>query len=128
MPPSSGACALATCFGPYTYHLFPVVYEYSKAKVPYSIIVELQPINFRGVSHYVQLLLTCAGFFALGWRKRIDLFKFSLLTIATVVAYRTMRDSWFICIPAAAILADLPAAETSSERQSELKQPHAAHI
>lgn len=108
------ACALASCFGPYTYHLFPVVYEYSKAKVPYSIIVELQPINFRGVSHYVQLLLTCAGFFALGWRKKIDLFKFSLLTIATVVAYRTMRDSWFICIPAAAVLADLPADETSS--------------
>ena len=102
------ACVLASCIGPYTYHLFPVVYEYSKAKVPYPIIRELQPINFRGVSHYVQLLLTGAGFFALGWRKRIDLFKFALLTIATVVAYRTMRDSWFICIPAAAAMADFP--------------------
>ncbi|MGA9530213.1 MAG: hypothetical protein WBS24_19015 [Terriglobales bacterium] len=107
------ACAIATCFGPYTYHLFPVVYQYSKAKVPYSIILELQPINFRGASHYVQLLLTCAAFFALGWRKKIDLFKFSLLTIATVVAYRTMRDSWFICIPAAAVLADSSHADFS---------------
>jgi hypothetical protein len=111
----SAACVLASCIGPYSYHLFPVVYEYSKAKVPYLIIRELQPINFRGVSHYVQLLLTCAGFFALGWRKRIDLFKFALLTIATVVAYRTMRDSWFICIPAAAALADFPAAGSSED-------------
>jgi hypothetical protein len=54
----------------------------------------------------VQLLLTGAGFFALGWRKKIDPFKLALMIVASVVAFRTMRDSWFICIVAAACIAD----------------------
>ncbi len=111
-----GACLAASCIGPYSYHLFPVVYEYSKAQVPYTMIRELQPINFRAGSHYAQLLLTGAGFFALGWRKKVDLLKASLLVIATAVAYRTMRDSWFICIPAAAVIADFPVEGMRRER------------
>jgi len=110
------ACVLASCIGPYSYHLFSVVQEYSKAKVPYTMIQELQPINFRAGSHYMQLLLTGAGFFALGWHKKVDLFKLALLIIATMVAYRTMRDSWFICIPAAACLADFPAETGQRDR------------
>ena len=103
------ACLLATCIGPYSYHLYVVIVEYSQAKVPYMMIRELQAINFRAGSHYVQLLLTGAGFFALGWRKNIDPFKLALLIVASVVAFRTMRDSWFICISAAACIADFPA-------------------
>jgi hypothetical protein len=99
-------CMLAGCVGPYSYHLYAVVYEYSKAQVPYSMIRELQPINFRFACHYIQLLLTAAAFFAVGRQKRVDLFKLALLSVASVVAYRTMRDSWFICIPAAACIAD----------------------
>jgi hypothetical protein len=99
-------CFVATCIGPYSYHLYVVMVEYSKAQVPYMMIRELQAINFRAGSHYVQLLLTGAGFFALGWRKKIDPFKLLLLIVASVVSYRTMRDSWFICISAAACIAD----------------------
>jgi hypothetical protein len=105
-------CVVATCIGPYSYHLYGVIAEYSKAKVPYVMIRELQAINFRAYSHYVQLLLTGAGFFALGWQKKIDPFKLALLIVASVVAFRTMRDSWFICIAAAACIADFPAPET----------------
>jgi hypothetical protein len=110
------ACVVASCVGPYSYYLYQVIYEYSKAQVPYSMIRELQPINFRVGSHYVQLLLTGAGFFALGWRKKVDLFKLALLAIASVVAYRTMRDSWFICIPAAACMADFPVNQAEASR------------
>jgi hypothetical protein len=110
------ACVLATCIGPYSYHLYQVIYEYSQAQMPYFMIRELQPINFRYYSHYMQLLLTGAGFFAVGWRKKIDLFKLALLTVASVVAYRTMRDSWFICISAAACIADFPAPEAEFQR------------
>ena len=120
------ACVIASCIGPYSYHLFPVVYEYSKAKVPYTMIQELQPLNFRAGSHYMQLLLTCAGFFALGREKKVDPFKLLLLAIASVVAYRTMRDSWFICIPAAACMADFPADET--ERYPALSWPERAGL
>ena len=100
------ACVVAGCIGPYTYHLFLIVYGYSQAKLPYTMIQELQPINFRAGSHYMELLLTGGAFFALGWRKKVDLFKLSLLCAASVIGYRTMRDSWFICMTAAACIAD----------------------
>src|SRR5208283_5444508 len=106
------ACVVASCIGPYSYRLYVVIAEYSKAQVPYAIIQELRPINFRDYSHYVQLLLTGAGFFALGWQKKIDSFKLALLIVASVVSFRTMRDSWFICISAAACIADFPVPET----------------
>ena len=109
------ACMLATLLGPNFYHPYVAVYDYSKAKFSYQVIIELQPLSFRGSSHYVQLLLTAFGFFAVGWRKKIDLFKLSMLTICSVVAYRTMRDAWFIAMPAAACLADFPPPQEQRE-------------
>jgi hypothetical protein len=126
------ACALATLCGPYFYHPYLVVLEYSKAKFAYSIIIELQPLSFRGYSHFLELLVMAAGFFAVGWQASLrranapsgqqndsaslDLFKLALLSIAAVVAFRTMRDAWFICLPAAACVADLFAAR-AKDRQ-----------
>jgi hypothetical protein len=109
-------CVLATLVGPYFYHPYQVVYEYSKAKFTYSVIIELQPLNFRGYSHFAELFLTAAGFFAVGWRKKLDPFKLALMTAATVIAYRTMRDAWFICLPAAACIADAFATQSEIER------------
>jgi hypothetical protein len=103
------ACVLATLIGPNFYHPYVAVVEYSKAKFTYKVIIELQPLSFRGSSHYFELLLTAFGFFAIGWRKKIDLFKLAMLTICSVVAYRTMRDAWFVAIPAAACIADFSA-------------------
>ncbi len=102
--------------GPNFYHPYVAVYEYSKAKFAYNVIIELQPLSFRGSSHFVQLALTGFGFFAVGWRKKLDLFKLAMLTICSVVAYRTMRDAWFIAIPAAACIADFPAPEGERDR------------
>ncbi len=90
-------------------------YEYSKSKFAYNVIIELQPLGFRGSSNYFQLLLTAFGFFAIGWRKKIDLFKLAMMTICSVVAYRTMRDAWFVAIPAAACIADFPGARNKNK-------------
>ncbi len=100
------ACVLATCLGPNWYHLYPVVLAYAGSKFPYTFIREFQALNFRAYSHYVELLLAGAAFFTLGRQKRVDLLKLALLTIASVVAFRTMRDSWFLCITAAGCIAD----------------------
>jgi hypothetical protein len=110
------ACVVATLIGPNFYHPYVAIYEYSKAKFTYAVIVELQPLNFRGWGHYVELALTAFGFYAVGWRKKLDLFKLALLTLCSIVAYRTLRDAWFISIPAAACIADFPASETERER------------
>ena len=50
-------CVLATLVGPYSYHLYGVIAEYSRAKLTYSMIIELQPLSFRSYSNYVELLL-----------------------------------------------------------------------
>ena len=114
------ACVAVTLVGPNFYHPYSAVYEYSKAKFSYNVIIELQPLSFRGYSHYAELLLTAFGFFAVGWRRKIDLFKLGMLTVCSVVAYRTMRDAWFIAIPAAACIADFPAPEAERDRSAEL--------
>jgi hypothetical protein len=110
------ACVLATLAGPNFYHPYVAVYEYSRAKFTYSVIIELQPLSFRYVSQYTELLIAAAGFYAVGWQKRIDPFKLALLAIASVVAFRTQRDGWFICLSAAACIADFPAREEESDR------------
>ena len=109
------ACLIATCIGPYSYHLYQVIFQYGQAKVPYRMIMELQPLNFRAGSHYVQLLLMAFAFFAVGRRRQVDVFRLLLLSIAGAVAFRIMRDAWFICIPAAACIADSLADETTRE-------------
>lgn len=98
--------------------------EYSRAKFPYKVILELQPLTFRGFSHFTELFIAAAGFYALGFQKKLDLFKLTLLAVASVVAFRTMRDAWFICLSAAACVGDLwsPATLESRPRDDLLSQ------
>lgn len=100
------ACTLATCLGPYSYHLYYIAFSYAGSTFPYAFIREFRALNFRAVSHYVELLLAAGAFFTLGRQKRVDFFKLSLLAVSSIVAFRTMRDSWFLCITAAACIAD----------------------
>jgi hypothetical protein len=110
--------ALATCCGPYTYRLYFVIAGYVGAKFPYTFIREFQAISFRAGSHFVELLLTGAAFFALGREKKINFFKLVLLIAAGIVGYRTMRDTWFICLAAAACIADSLAVEVPERGES----------
>jgi hypothetical protein len=109
-------CALATILGPNFYRPYLVVADYTKAKFTYLIISELQPLTFRGYSHFAELFLSAAAFYAVGWKRKLDLFKLILLLVAAMVAFRTMRDAWFVCFSAAACLADFPAPELSRVR------------
>jgi len=99
-------CFGATLVGPNFYKPYLVVLSYSKAKFAYSVISELQPLSFRGYSHFAELFIAAAGFYAVGWRKKLNLFKLALLTFAVAVAFRTKRDAWFLCVSAAACIAD----------------------
>jgi len=105
------ACFAATFIGPYTYHLYHVVAAYSNSHVPYSTIQELAAFDFKHFTQYVMLLLTAAAFFAVGWPRKLDLFKLLLLIVASVIAFRTARDAWFASICAATFIADLRALE-----------------
>ncbi len=109
------ACILATCIGPYSYHLYEEVLLISRANVMYRIIRELQALNFLYFNQYLELLLAVGAYFAIGWRKKIDPFQLALLLFASVFAFRTWRDAWFLCVIAAAVIANFPRAESESE-------------
>jgi len=115
-------CVLISCVGPYSYHLYQVIFDYSKSKITYTMISELQALSFKGPSHFLELFLAAAAFFVVGCRNKLDLFKLVLLVAASVLAFRTTRDAWFLCITAAAIVADFPISAEKRDRQINLQE------
>jgi hypothetical protein len=91
-----------------TVHLYQEAFVISQSKIIYKIIRELQALSFEYFNQYLELLLAVGAYFAIGWKKKIDPFKFALLILATIFAFRTWRDAWFLCVVAAAIIADFP--------------------
>jgi hypothetical protein len=124
----SACCGLASCVGPYSYHLYQTVFLFSTSKVFYLRITELQALSFCGFSHFLELLLAAAAFFALGSRKKMDPFKLALLVVASVFAFRTTRDAWLICITAVAFIADFPAPEGKRDRPINLPEGAAVAV
>lgn len=102
------ASAAASCIGPYSYRLYSVVVGYSRATQTYSVIQELLSPSFNSFTHFVFLFVIMAGFYAAGSRQRFDPFQLSLMIIASLCAFRTVRDAWFAAIPAILLLADDP--------------------
>jgi hypothetical protein len=111
-----GLCFLATLAGPNLYRPYVAVLVYTKSKFAYNIIMELQPLSFRGLSNFTELFLGAAGFYAVGWQRKIEPFKLLLLVVASAVAFRTTRDGWFLCFSAIACLADFPVAQEKRSR------------
>jgi hypothetical protein len=102
----AGLSVVATLIGPYTWHLYAVILNLMRSPAMYGMIVELQALSFRMAEHFIVLLIVVAAFFTLGWQRSRDPFKLALLIAATLVAFRTQRDSWFVCIPALAIISE----------------------
>jgi len=98
------ACLTATVVNPYTVGLYRVISELMRETLVYSVVMEIQALNFREMAHYIQLLLAAGAFFALG-RRKLDLYKLALLIVTSLVSFRSIRDAWFVCITAAAIIA-----------------------
>lgn len=101
------ACVLATCAGPYTYHLYSIVFGYATAQFPYQHLWESRALTFRTYTDFVQLLLAGFALFSLLRQKKRDLFLLLLLGVASMMGFRTQRDAWFVCIPAAACIAEV---------------------
>jgi hypothetical protein len=98
-------CVAATLINPYGVGLYQTIVTYMHSSYMYQVVMELQAPSFRDSSHYVELMLVGVAFFTLGRRRPLDLFHLALLTVASVVAFRTLRDAWFLCIGVAAIVA-----------------------
>ena len=113
-------CMAATCVGPYSFHLYQQVFAYSQSKIIYRMITELQALSFQYWNQYLELLLAIGAYFALGRQKKIDPFRLALLIFASVFAFRTWRDAWFLCVTSAALIADFPSAPEDREARIRL--------
>lgn len=120
------ACIAATCMGPYTFHVYNVVFAYANSKIIYSMITEMQALSFAGPSHFVELLLAAAAFFVVGWQKRLDFFKLAMLIAASILGFRMTRDAWFLCITAAAVIAE--SLRSADEQEQPLRLPELAGV
>jgi hypothetical protein len=109
-----GVCTLATLVGPYFASVYATVFSYAGNTTQYQQVIEHAAINFRKPEHYVQLLLVMSAFFAVGWKKSLDPFRILLLTSTTLVAFRSQRDGWFVCITAGLLIAEALRVEASN--------------
>lgn len=102
----SAGCVLATIINPYGVGLYKTVLIYARTSTAYRLIAELQAPNFRDSAHYLELILVITAFFLLG-RRGSDTFRFALMFLTSLLAFRAVKDSWFLCITAVMIIADL---------------------
>jgi hypothetical protein len=100
-----GGSFVATLIGPYGTQIYGVIFRYAGNTAQYVQIQELAAMGFRNIGDYAVLLLLIAACFLLG-KAGADLFTGSLLLLTAVVAFRSGRDVWFLCIAAACILAE----------------------
>jgi hypothetical protein len=114
-----GACVMATFINPYGYKLYTVAFELSRQTGAYEYIGELQALTFRQTAHFMQLIVVLAAFYALGRMRCWPLFLLALLTVATVISFRSTRDSWFSVIPAVAAIASAYRRAEEPEQQAE---------
>ena len=118
-----GACMLATLVNPYFISVYHTIFAYAGNTTQYDQVIEYAAINFRQPQHYLQLLLVLAAVFVVGWKRSLDPFRIMLLTTTALVAFRSQRDGWFVCIAAGLLLAEAARAsdvgeDAASERRA----------
>jgi hypothetical protein len=111
-------CTLATFVGPYFVSVYRTIFSYAGNTTQYEQVIEYSAVNFRQPQHYLLLLLVLAAFFAIGWKRSLQPFRLMLLTSTALVAFRSQRDGWFVCIAAGLLLAEAMRAQPSCESRS----------
>lgn len=101
----AGLSVVATLVTPYSFHLYPSAFQAAYSQVLFENFLEMQAMAFRRPQHFVLLLLVMAAFLALGRRRSRDLFKFGVLGVFAMLAFRVQRDVWCVVLPAIAVIA-----------------------
>jgi hypothetical protein len=100
------ATFIATLVNPYGPRIYSTVFLYMYQPKSFFQIVELRGMTFREPQNYVVLLLFLAAAIAVGWRRERRLLWPMLLAIASVLAFHSVKDCWFLAVVSAAALAD----------------------
>ncbi len=98
--------ALATLLTPYGVRLYSTVLFYMRQTGTYDAISELKAMSFRQPQHFVVLLLALAAALAIGWRRDAKPLWLIFLAAASMMAFRSVREVWFLAVVAACVIAD----------------------
>jgi hypothetical protein len=101
-----GASFLATLVNPYGARIYSTVFQYMQQPKVFGQIEELRAMTFRVPANYVVLLLMMAAAIAIGWRRDRRLLWPVLLSIAAFLAFRSVKETWFLAVISACALAD----------------------
>jgi hypothetical protein len=101
-----GAAFAASCIGPNWAYPYREAFGYAVHSAQYEFVQEMLAMNFRRPEHYVELFLLIAACYVVGRFRSRDLFRPLLLLVTALVAFRSLRDAWFLTISAAFVLAE----------------------
>jgi hypothetical protein len=103
------------------------VFGYVVHSGQYEYIQEMLAMSFRRPEHYAELFLLIAACYVVGRFRNRDLFRPLLLLATALVAFRSLRDAWFVSIASAFVLAEAagqarpqPAADIGNHPRSAL--------
>jgi hypothetical protein len=117
-----GAAFAASCIGPNWAYPYKEAFSYAVHTAQYEFIQEMLAMNFRRPEHFVELFLLIAACYVVGRFRSRDLFRPLLLLVTALVAFRSLRDAWFVSIAAAFVLA-----EAAGQVQPQATVDFAAH-
>jgi hypothetical protein len=99
------ASALATLLNPYGARIYSTVFVYMGQTGAYDAITELRAMTFREPQHFAVLLLALGAAIAIGWRRDARPLWLVFLVVTSMLAFRSVREVWFLAIVAVAVIA-----------------------
>jgi hypothetical protein len=96
----------ATLINPFGPRVYSTVFQYMHQPKSYSLIVELRAITFREPGQFVALFLVLFAAAAIGWRREKNLLWPVLLLLASFLAFRSVKEIWFLVVISLCALSD----------------------
>ncbi|OTE97463.1 hypothetical protein BCS42_05505 [Crenothrix sp. D3] len=110
------SCFVATLATPYHIHLYETVIDTMGQTEIYQYINELQSMSFRWFPDWVVLGLILGATLLLGQKTQIKPFPILMLITGIFISFRSMRDVWFVVLPAIIIIASVRPAPSIDKR------------
>jgi hypothetical protein len=98
--------ALATLCNPYGVKIYSTMFGLAAQTGVYNEITEFLAMNFREPQHFLALLLVLGAAMALGWRRDARPLWLICLLAASFLAFRSVREIWFLAVVSALIVGD----------------------
>lgn len=98
-------CFLVTLAGPYHFKLYTAIYDVVLQTGVYLTISEMQAVPFRNIQDWLFLMTAIWSAYLLGRQPSITPFLIIIYLGGLFVAFRSQRDTFFLIVPALAIIA-----------------------